>query len=90
MLIFVGGGTYIDLEYVEVCVNLERVRVAMYVRAVAHTGGAIRCLYPEPGTACVKDELVWLSLTAKVHSAEDLNVEEVGQVLLQEALVLCT
>ena len=60
----------------------------MYIRAVAHTGGAIRCLYPEPGAASVKDELVRLPLTAKVHCAEDLNVKEVRQVLLQEALML--
>lgn len=38
---------------------------------------ALRSLYPEPGTSSVKNELMRLMLTAKVHSAENLDVKEV-------------
>ena len=58
---------------------------------------AIRCLYPEPRAASVEDELVGLTSTAEVDCRENLNVEEVRQVLLEEAwasiargLVICS
>ena len=50
----------------------------------------VRCLYPEPGTAGVKDELVGLMPAAEVHCGEDLDVEEVGEVLLEVALSVVT
>ena len=49
---------------------------------------AIRCLYPEPGAARVKDELVRLLLASKVDCGEDLDVEKVGKVLFEEPLAV--
>jgi len=46
---------------------------------------AIRCLYPEPGTTSVEYELVRLVATAEVDGRENLDVEEVGEILLEEA-----
>jgi len=49
---------------------------------------AFRSLYPKPGTTRIEDQLVRLLLASEVNSGEDLNVEEVGQVLLQEPLTV--
>ena len=57
-------------------------------RALPVARVAVRCLYPEPGTASVEYELMRLVLAAKVHCREDLDVKEVRQVLFQKALTV--
>ena len=49
---------------------------------------ALRSLYPEPGTTCVEDQLVRFLFASEVHSGKNLDVEEVGQVFLQEPLTV--
>lgn len=85
------------LKDVKVWLNLERVRIPMNEWVFARACIAIRCLYPEPRAASVEDELVGLTSTAEVDCRENLNVEEVRQVLLEEAwasiargLVICS
>ena len=82
-----GARSVVNLEYIEVAVDVEGVRETMDEWIITCTCITIRSLYPEPWATSVEDQLVGLLLGTEVYCGEDLDVEEIWQVFLQEALM---